>query len=188
MRGFLRFGFLFWLAVLILSAPAAHAQLQSNQATVDLQAVLNPRLAVAVSPSIVNFAGVPGSVVQGDSSLTIDTAWNFRRNYSGGLANVSLWAYFQSPAAALTNGAGSNIPAARVRGSVNGGAFAPFTTAGPFSVASLRIFQQNVRTNGPGPLRRGNRIDTLDLEIDTSGLGLPAGVYTGVLFIQARAI
>jgi hypothetical protein len=36
--------------------------------------------------------------------------------------------------------------------------------------------------------RNAGRSDTLALQIDTTGLGLPAGTYTGVLTIQAQAI
>jgi hypothetical protein len=36
--------------------------------------------------------------------------------------------------------------------------------------------------------RNGASSDTLDLRINTAGLGLPAGTYTGVLNIQAQAI
>jgi hypothetical protein len=36
--------------------------------------------------------------------------------------------------------------------------------------------------------RNSSRNDTVDLRIDTTGLGLPASTYTGVLNIQAQAI
>jgi hypothetical protein len=187
MRGKLNFRPTLWAMVaLLIAATSASAQNNSNVAAVNLNAVVNPQLAVAVSPATVNFAMVPGSSDRGDSVITIQTAWNLPFGYSFFIAQVSLWAYFTTPGAALTDGAGNNIPAANVRGSVNGGAYTPFTTAGPFSAAGLRIFSQNVITIGA--LRRGTRTDTLDLEIDTAGLGLPAGVYTGVLNIRAQAI
>lgn len=173
-------------AVVLLFAPSATAQANSNAAGVNLNAVLNPQLTVNASPATVNFNLPPGGTDIGDSPVTISTRWILPVGFSGFFANVSLWAYFTSPAAALSNGAGNNIPAARVSGSVNGGAFAPFTTAGPFSPASRRIFSQFVFTFGP--FAQGQRTDSLNLQLDTSGLGLPAGAYTGVLVIQARAI
>jgi hypothetical protein len=170
----------------LLFAPRADAQLNSAGVGVNLNAVQNPFIAVAASPAAVNFNGASGAVVNGDSAVTISTSWSLPFGFSGFIANVSLWAYFTPPNPALTDGAGSNIPAARVSGSVNGGAFAPFTTAGPFSTSSRQIF--SVNTLALGNLTRTTRTDTLALRIDTSGLGLPAGVYTGVLRIQARAI
>lgn len=173
-------------AILLLFAHSAGAQANSNAAGVNLNAVLNPQLTVNASPATVNFNLPPGGTDIGDSPVTISTRWILPFGFSGFFANVSLWAYFTSPAAALSNGAGSNIPAARVSGSVNGGAFAPFTTAGPFSPAGRQIFSQFVLTIPP--FSQGQRTDSLNLQIDTSGLGLPAGTYTGVLVIQARAI
>jgi hypothetical protein len=171
-----------WLAW----AVPVSAQVNSNAAAVNLNAVVNPSLAVAASPGTVNFLFPPGTVGQGDAPVSITTAWNLPTGFSGFIANVSLWAYFGVPGAALGNGMGNNIPASRVRGSVNGGAYAPFITAGPFSPAGLRIFSQTVITLGP--LRRSTRTDSLDLQIDSTGLGLPPGIYTGVLLIQAQAI
>lgn len=174
------------LAAMALMAPAAGAQVNSNAPGVNLNAVLNPILAVNATPFTVNFAMQPGAADIGDSPVTINTRWILPFGFSGFVANLSLYAYFTNPAAALTDGSGNNIPAANVRGSVNGGAYAPFTTPGPFSPASRVIFSQNVITIGF--LANGQRIDSLDLQIDTAGLGLPAGNYAGVLVIQARAI
>jgi hypothetical protein len=187
MRGAFKTGIgLFWLCAMLLFASTADAQLNSNRAGINLQAVVNPSLAVAVSPATVNFFGQPNTVVNGDSPVTIRTAWNLPFGFSGFIANVSTWAYFSAPGVALTNGVGNNIPANRVQGSVNGGAFAPFNTVGPFSTASRQIFSQNVLALGG--LTQAARTDTLTLRIDTVGLGLPPGVYAGVLLIRARAI
>jgi len=173
---------LFVMALALANSSAVLAQLNASGPSVNLNAVINPRLAVAVSPGTVNFQLFPGGgVSRGDNPLTITTAWNLR----AGTNNVSLFGYFSSAAAALTNGGSANIPSSRVRGSVNGGPFIAFTQNSPFGAGrSLRIFRQ--------PIRRANRIgqrnDTLNLQINTVGLLLPFGTYTGVLHIQARAI
>lgn len=61
----------------------------------------------------------------------------------------------------------------------------PFTGTSPFAAgSSLVIFTERIRGNN----RSKTRNDTLDLRIDTSGLALPAGTYTGVLRIQAQAL
>ena len=174
-------------AALVVLAPGAGAQVNSNVAGVNLNAVLNPLLAVNATPFTVNFAMQPGASDIGDSPITINTRWILPFVPGKPNINLSLYAYFTAPAAALTNGLGNNIPASKVSGSINGGAYAAFTTASPFSAASLVIFAQQIKTT-PGNPGSGQRIDSLDMQIDTSGLGLPAGTYTGVLVIRAQAI
>jgi hypothetical protein len=177
-----------WLAALfLLLAPVAGAQVNSNTAPVNLSAVLNPMLAVNASPATVNFAMPPGGSDIGDSPVTINTRWILPFVPGNPNIDLTLYAYFTNAAAALSNGVGSNIPAANVSGSVNGAAYAPFTTAGPFSAASLVVFTQQIKTT-PGNPGSGQRIDILDMQINTAGLGLPAGTYTGVLVIRAQAI
>ena len=176
--------FVWLLALLALSqvvALPAQAQISSARPTVNLRAVINPRLAVVVTPVNVNFTlPFTGGVSNGDAPLQITTAWSLAR----GTNNVTLWAYFSNRLSALSNGT-NNIPSARVRGSVNGGAFNAFTRNSPFGAArSLRIFRQRIRNNN----RIGQRSDTLSLQINTVGLPLSPGTYTGVLLIQARAI
>jgi hypothetical protein len=76
-----------------------------------------------------------------------------------------------------------SIPSSHVLGRLPGGTFTPFTGAGPFSPGgSLLIFSQQVRNN-----KRATRTDAVDLQIDTTGLNLQPGVYTGTLRIQAIA-
>ncbi len=186
MRGTSKIRVLLLALAALFAASSANAQLNSNRPTVNLNAVVSPSLAVAASPATVNFNGLPNTVVNGNVPVSITTAWNMPVGFSGFVADISCWAYFTAPAVALTNGAGSNIPANRVSGSVNGGAFAPFNTVGPFSTASRQIFAQTVLSLGG--LTQSSRTDSLALRIDTTGMGLPAGVYTGVLRIQARAI
>jgi len=97
---------------------------------------------------------------------------------------LTLYAYFSIPAAALSGVAGRRIPSSKVSGKIGGAAFSPFTGVGPFSAGgSLTIFGQRVRGN-----RRGTRTDSLDLQIDTTGLGLAPGAYSGILRIQAQAL
>jgi hypothetical protein len=172
------------LLVLILAqaaVPAAQAQISSARPTVNLRAVINPRLAVVVTPGNVNFIlPFTGGISNGNAPLQITTAWSLPR----GTNNVTLWAYFSNRLSALSNGT-NNIPTSRVRGSVNGGAFNAFTRNSPFGAArSLRIFRQGIPNNN----RIGQRSDTLSLQINTVGLPLSPGTYTGVLNIQARAL
>jgi hypothetical protein len=163
-------------------AGAASAQLNSNVSNVNLNAILQSGIVVSVSPGTVNFALVPGGgVSNGSSAVTVTTTWLLQP----GTANLSVYAYFTSSAVALTDGFAHDIPSSRVRGSVNGGAYGAFTGASPFAAgSSITVFSQNLTP----ATRRGTRNDTLALQIDTTALTLPAGNYTGVLYIQAQAI
>jgi hypothetical protein len=98
---------------------------------------------------------------------------------------VTTWAYFTSAPAALTNGTGGLIPSSRVSASVNGGAFQAFTANSPFAAGSSRMVRRTfiIFFN-----RSGTTTDTLNLRINTTGLGLPPGFYTGVMNVQAVAI
>lgn len=176
-------GLLLCLPILIflLAGIPAHAQLNSNVAGVNLAANVTTFLKVTASPGTVNFPLVANGTVSGSATITVNTSWTV----SFLIGTVKTFAYFTSPVAALTDGAGDNIPASSVTGSVNGAAFAAFTNATPFSgasgmqLSSTFIFLFNVN---------GNRTDTLNMRINTTGLNLPAANYTGVLNIQAQAI
>jgi hypothetical protein len=104
---------------------------------------------------------------------------------SPSVGTVTTYAYFTSAAAALTDGAGDNIPSSSVSGSVNGGAFTAFTGVSPFAAASS-ITIATIRILGNN--KSGNQTDTLNMRINTTGLTLPAANYTGVLTIRAQAL
>jgi hypothetical protein len=167
------------LALALAVAPAAFAQLNSNQATVNLNAVLGESLTVTAGPGTVNFVLPASGVANGSAPVSITTAWVL----DGSRTNVSCYAYFSS-AVALTDGT-NNIPTSNVQGSVNGGAFGTFTGgAGPFGTESIQVFSVAIGAAN----RNSSSVDSLDLRINTAGLGLPASNYTGVLNIQAQAI
>lgn len=161
--------------------PVAHAQQNSTIANINLNAVLSTSLTVSAAPGTVNFALPPNGVANGSSAINITTTWTL----SPSSGRVTLWAYFSSAASALSDGAGDNIPSANVSGSPDGGAFTPFTGAGPFGAASsLPVVSFRVL----GFNKSGTRSDTLALQISTAGLALPAGTYSGTLKIQAQAL
>jgi hypothetical protein len=129
----------------------------------------------------VNFSLVPSGTATGSSVITVNTSWTLKPS----AGTVTVYAYFSSAAAALTDGAAHNIPSSSVSGSVNSGAFGAFTGASPFAAAS-NITLSSWRILGFN--RTGNHTDTLNLMISTVGLALPAATYMGVLNIQAQAI
>jgi hypothetical protein len=180
-RAALLFALFAGLTVTVGFAPIAHAQLNSNIANVTLNAVLSTSLTVSAAPGLVNFALPPSGVANGSATINITTSWAL----SPSTGRVTVWGYFSSAASALSDGAGDNIPSASVSGSPDGGAFTPFTGAGPFGAASsLQIAFVRVL----GFNKSGTRSDTLDMRISTVGLNLPAATYSGILNIQAQAL
>jgi len=167
--------------ILFLPASTASAQISSNIAGVTLGAVLNSSLSVIAAPNAVNFALVANGVANGSTAVTVTTIWALHPS----IGDVTLYAYFTSAAAALSNGAGGTIASSGVAGSVNGGAFSAFTGTSPFAAGSS-IMLMTFRLLGNN--RNGTRQDTLGLQIDTTGLALPAGTYSGILNIQAQAL
>jgi hypothetical protein len=169
------------LALAAAMSPVSRAQLNSNVATVNLNAVLAESLTVAAAPATVNFTLVPNGTANGNSNVTVTTNWALGKTRT----SMKVYAYFSS-AVGLTDGAGDNIPTSNVLGSINAGAYAPFTGGtGPFGVNSLVVFSQAVGTAGTF---NSSHVDTLGLQINTAGLALPAATYTGVLNIQAQAL
>jgi hypothetical protein len=159
----------------------AGAQLNSNPAAVNLNAVLNSGLTITAAPGLVNFNLVRNGTATGSSPVTITTSWRLPLIFG----NIIEYAYFTNPAAALTDGASDNIPSASVSGSFNGGAFTAFTGTSPLAAgSSITLFNQFFFIFFTNP---GTRTDTLNLQINTTGLNLPAATYTGVLHIQAQA-
>jgi hypothetical protein len=171
------------VAVLGLIPLRGSAQRNSNAATVSLSATMNSAITVTAAPGSVNVALLQSGVSTASSPVSITTAWAIPRFFG----TITEYAYFTSPATALTDGAGYNIPSANVSGSFNAGAYTAFTGASPFAAgSSMTLFTTSFFFfffNNPA-----TRTDSLNLQINTTGLNLPAGTYTGVLHIQAQVI
>jgi hypothetical protein len=143
-------------------------------------------LTVVLSPSSVGFTLTSGSSSNpGSVTLAATTTWS---TLLPTRTNVSLYAYFSSPTAALAHTAGSNtvdIPSSRVQVSVNGSSLVPFDQTVVFGAASAgrRIFSQAITAL----TLSGTRTDTLALNINLAGYALPADTYRGSLRIRAQA-
>jgi hypothetical protein len=105
---------------------------------------------------------------------------------------VNLYAWFATPAAALTDGASTanNIPSSAVYASLPNGiptsmtAFSQTNTVGAAS-GGLKLYAQTVSSTN----RQASRSDSVSLQINlASQPQLPAGTYTGTLNIQAQAL
>ncbi len=176
-------------AVLVLAlvalAPRSEAQvLNSGASTITLQAVLNDSLTVSLSSAAVNFTLTPGSASNpGSVGITATTAWALKPS----VGSVKVYAFFASSAAALTDGAGDNIPSADFEISDNAGPFTALTTTVPFGGANAGLLLSTTRILGNN--RSGSHSDSLNFNINLSTLpSLPAATYTGTLTIQAQAI
>lgn len=172
------------LAAVVLGGPLvprAAAQINSNAVSVNLSATLPSSITISASPTSVTFTLTANGVSTGSSQISVTTAWAL----SSSSTSISLYAYCSSATAALSDGSGDNIPASSVLGSPNSGTFTAFTGNSPFGTGtSVTIFTQSVSSSNLNT----SRTDTLDLEIDTTGLNLPVGTYTGVLTLQAQAL
>jgi hypothetical protein len=165
----------------------AHAQLLSNVGNITLNATAAQTLTVAVtSGSTVNFTLTQGVAALGDVASSISTSWNLNPGTTGA---VTLYGYFNTPAAALTDGV-YDIAATYVQGRMTTGSVASFTSftqtnaVGPAN-GSLLLFTENVT----GANKIKTRADNLELLIDlTSSATVPASTYAGTLRIQARAL
>jgi hypothetical protein len=169
-------------AALVLIPSRASAQLNSNGASVSLNASLNSAITITAAPGLVNFALARNGIANGSVPVSVTTSWALPII----VGRLAEYAYFTSSAAALSNGTADNIPSASVSASTNGGAYTPFTGASPFAAgSSITLFNQFILIFFNAT---ASRTDTLDLRIDTTGLKLPAGTYTGVLHIQAQTL
>ncbi len=169
------------LAFVVVCVPSSHAQISSGPTAVALNATLAESLTLAVAPTTVTFNLVPSGTANGSSPVTITTTWVLGRNRTA----LNVYAYFTS-ATALVDGGGDIIPTSSFNGSINGGAYSPFTGgAGPYGVNSKVVYTRAI--GGAGTFNAAHT-DTLGLQINTTGLNLPAGAYTGTLDIQAQAI
>jgi hypothetical protein len=171
--------------VAIALAVSAHAQVRNSGASsITLNAVLNDSISVSLSSNAVNFTLISGSASNpGSTGVAATTSWLLRPS----VGSLKLYAFFSSSTAALTDGAGNNIPSAEFQISNNAGPFNPLTNTVPFGGANAGL--QLSSTPILGNNKSGTRTDNMNFNINLVPLpNLPAGVYTGTLTIQAQAI
>jgi len=169
----------------IALASGARAQvLNSGATTIALQAVLSDSITVSLSSPAVNFNLTVGSANNpGSTSVTATTTWLLRPS----VGSLKLYAFFSSSTAALTDGAGNNIPSADFQISDNAGPFNALTNTVPFGGANAGL--QLSSTPILGNNRSGSRSDAMNFNINLAPLpNLPPATYTGTLTIQAQAI
>jgi len=171
------------VALAMFVSPAARAQLNSGPSTVALNATLSESLTLSVAPNTVNFTLVPNGTANGNSAVSITTTWVLARTRT----TVSVYAYFTSTTALTDGGTPANtVATSKFNGNINGGAYSAFTGgSSPWGANSILVYTKSL--GGAGTFN-SSHTDTLGLQVDTTGLTLPAGTYTGTLNIQAQAI
>ena len=171
------------LLAMAVGSTMASAQLNSGAQTIALNATLAESLTLTLSANAVNFTLAAGSAANaGSTNVTATTAWVLQP----GRTAVGVYAYFASSAAALTDGAGDNIPSADFYIADNGGASTALTNTVAFGGANAGLLLANVPITAAN--KSASRTDTMAFNINLSTLGqLPANTYTGTLNIQAQA-
>lgn len=180
----------------LISVPrAANAQVNSNAGIVTLNATMPEYIGVTVtSGPIVNFTLAPNTAANaGSTTSTIQTDWTL----APGRNKVTVWAWVANNAAALTDGAGNNIPASAVTvtaagsgsagGALNvsasGGAGVPAFVS-PAAASGVQIGNVNITAAN----KWSSTTTTLTWNINTTfNPQLPANTYTGTVNIQAQA-
>ncbi len=172
-----------FLCVLLMGSMAEAQVRNSGAQSVALFAVLGDSIKISLSTNSVNFNLTEGTATNaGSNGVTATTSWVSKPG-----RNISVYAYFFSSTAALTNGGTGQIPSADFSISNNGGAYTPLTNTVAFGAANAGVRLSTVRIIGSN--KTGSHADNMLFNIDLSTVtGLPAGPYTGTLNIQAQII
>ena len=171
------------VAAAMFAAPASAQVRNSGASPIALNAVLSDSITLTLSGNAVNFTLVGGSPNNpGSTGITATTTWLLRPSVN----SLRLYAFFSSSTAALSDGAGHNIPSADFQISDNGGAFAALSNTVPFGGANAGLRVSSVLILGFS--KTGTHSDAMNFNINLAPLpNLPTGVYTGTLTIQAQA-
>ena len=168
-----------------LPASMASAQLNSGAQTIALNATMAESLTLTLSANVVNFNLSAGSGTNaGSAGITATTKWTL----AAGRNSVGVYAYFGSAAAALTDGAGDNIPSSAFFISDNAGPSTALTNTVAYGAANAGLKLATVGITGAN--RSGTQTDAMTFNINLTGgtlPQLPANTYTGTLNIQAQA-
>lgn len=185
------------LSMAIATTPAAAAPLPSAAGpNVQLTATLAESISVNVQSGTSVSFGLTSNTASnaGSTTSSIKTSWSL----ATGRTAVTVWAWVPNGAAALTDGAGDNIPASAVSvtpsGSgittqvalnnvVSGGAGVP-TFIAPAAATGAQIGNVAITATN----RASSTTTTLTWNIDTTVVPqLPAATYNGTVNIQAQA-
>jgi len=175
------------LGIALVTTMASAQAINSGAQTIALNATLTESLTLSLTANAVNFTLAAGSAANaGSTSITATTAWVLKP----GRTAVGVYAYFASAAAALTDGAGDNIPSSAFFIADNAQPSTALTASVPFGGALAGLQLGGANTAITGANRNSNRTDVMAFNINLTGgtlPQLPAALYTGTLNIQAQA-
>jgi hypothetical protein len=179
-----KFALVLCLLFYFQSAEAAAQAVRVGQGGARPAAILGGSVTVTAAPAFVNFRLISNGVAASSTGVGVTTTWTGLRR----LCKFNLYGYFSGADAALSGGSPPvNIPTSAVLGQVPTGSpleYTPFTQSNPVGGASLLLYCELFMIGG-----NGNRTDTLNMEINLEGLPqLPAGTYTGTLYLQAQML
>lgn len=173
------------LGIAFATTMASAQVLNSGAQTIALNATLAESLTLNLSANAVNFTLTAGSAANaGSTNITATTAWVLKP----GRTAVGVYAYFANAAAALTDGAGNNIPSSAFFIADNAGPSTALTSTVAFGAANGGMQLANVAITGAN--KNASRTDVMAFNINLTGgtlPQLPAATYTGTLNIQAQA-
>jgi hypothetical protein len=164
---------------------ASAQALNSGAQTINLTASLAESLTLSLSGNSVNFPLTAGSAANpGSVNITATTTWVLKP----GRTAVGVYAYFANAGAALTDGAGDNIPSSAFFIADNAGTSTALTSTVAFGAANGGLQLANVPITGAN--KSASRTDVMAFNINLTGgtlPQLPAANYSGTLNIQAQA-
>ena len=147
---------------------ASAQAINSGAQTIALNATLSESLTLSLSANAVNFTLAAGSAANaGSTNITATTAWTLKPVRTA----VGVFAYFASGAAALSDGAGNNIPSSAFFISDNGGASTALTNTVAFGGANAGYQMANVAITGAN--KTATRTDVMAFNINLTGGALP---------------
>jgi hypothetical protein len=185
MSGFV-FGWVFGFLLCVHASEGTAQAVRVGKPVVRLGASVGGSVTVTAAPAFLSFQLVARGVAAGSSGVGVTTTWTGMNR----LARLNLYGYFPGAGSALAGGSPPvNIPSSAVLGQVPAGvpsSFTPFTQSNPAggTSAGLLLYCEPFLRGGTG-----TRTDTLNMEIDLKDLPqLPAGSYTGTLYLQAQML
>lgn len=179
-----KIGLVLCLIWYLRTSQAAAQAIRVGQGRARPATVIGGSVTVTAAPAVVNFRLISKGVAESSSGVGVTTTWSGLRRH----CKLNLYGYFSAAGAALSGGSPPvNIPTSAVLAQVPNGSpseYTPFTQSNPIGGASLLLYCENFMMGG-----NGTRTDMLNMEINLEGLPqLPAGTYTGVLYLQAQML
>jgi len=164
--------------------PADAQAIVSSTASVNLSYVVGESITVTGAPPTLTFSGAPFPAT---GTMTIVTTWVLAATRT----HIDTNLFFATPTAALTDGAGDNIPSSQVFANFNGSAFSACNSNPAPEVTGIATVGGTCNVGFGVAItsanRSGSNSSAFVLQLQGLSPSLPAGTYTGQLSIVAGA-